>query len=127
VARPFIIVALSTLALAGLFLALRPEIPSGGAPEQRSFKLEIRNGSMTPDELVVREGDRVTLRIESDRPVELHVHGYDLRADVAPGETAEISFDADFSGRFEIENHHDHSNGDEHSHSATGTLVVQPR
>jgi FtsP/CotA-like multicopper oxidase with cupredoxin domain len=41
---------------------------------------------MNPDEIDVTEGDRVTLRLTSDAPVELHLHGYDLEAEVSPDE-----------------------------------------
>jgi hypothetical protein len=37
----------------------------------------------------VREGDSVTLRIDSDEPMEFHLHGYDAEREVQPGETAE--------------------------------------
>ena len=33
----------------------------------------------------------------------MHLHGYDLSADVAPGSPATIQFTADVPGRFEIE------------------------
>jgi len=33
----------------------------------------------------------------------VHVHGYDLMADVAPGKPARIDFTANLTGRFEIE------------------------
>lgn len=55
----------------------------------------------------------------SDRPIELHLHGYDLEEEIEPGEPAEISFEADLTGRFEIENHD--------SEAELGALVVEPR
>jgi FtsP/CotA-like multicopper oxidase with cupredoxin domain len=33
---------------------------------------------MSPSEIEVREGDRVTLRLTSEEPTEVHLHGYDL-------------------------------------------------
>ncbi len=33
----------------------------------------------------------------------MHVHGYDLMKDVAPGKPAKITFVANIPGRFEIE------------------------
>ncbi|MBA2384839.1 MAG: hypothetical protein H0V68_09300 [Actinobacteria bacterium] len=39
----------------------------------------------------------------SDVADEVHVHGYDVHADVARGQPATIEFTADVPGRFEIE------------------------
>lgn len=48
-------------------------------------------------------GEAVTLRVEADSDDEVHVHGYDLLADVGPGHPATIEFIADIPGQFEIE------------------------
>jgi hypothetical protein len=56
---------------------------------------------------IVRESvdleSSVVLTVTSDVADEVHVHGYDLMADVAPGAPATIRFTADAPGRFEIE------------------------
>ena len=74
---------------------------------------------MTPAEITVGEGARVTLSITADRPVEFHLHGYDLEEDIETGETSTLSFEAEMTGRFEIEA--------EQRHTELGTLVVEPR
>jgi hypothetical protein len=51
----------------------------------------------------VRRGREVVVRVSSDVADHIHLHGYDLIADVAPGAPAEITFVADVPGRFEIE------------------------
>lgn len=48
-------------------------------------------------------GENVTIRVTADSADEVHVHGYDLYADVAPGTAAEITFTADIPGVFEVE------------------------
>ena len=48
-------------------------------------------------------GSDVVVTVTSDVADEVHVHGYDLMADVAPGSPATIRFKADAPGRFEIE------------------------
>ena len=45
----------------------------------------------------------VTIRVTSDVADEVHVHGYDETADVAPGRPAELTFVADIPGVFEVE------------------------
>ena len=61
----------------------------------------------------------MTLRFASDTPVEVHLHGYDLEEEVSPGEETELSFEADATGQFEIEDHE--------TEAPLGTLLVQPR
>lgn len=51
----------------------------------------------------VDRGERVRIRVQADRAEEVHVHGYDLSADVAPGRPAVIDFTADAAGVFEVE------------------------
>ena len=51
----------------------------------------------------VEQGRIVVIRVTSDVADEVHLHGYDLSADVAPGSPATIQFTADVPGRFEIE------------------------
>jgi hypothetical protein len=50
-----------------------------------------------------RKGDPVVVAVRSDVADEVHVHGYDLKADVAPGKPVRIEFVATLTGRFEIE------------------------
>jgi type IV secretory pathway TrbL component len=48
-------------------------------------------------------GQKVRVQVEADRAVEVHVHGYDLKGDVAPGKPAVIDFTANVPGVFEVE------------------------
>src|SRR3546814_16091229 len=48
-------------------------------------------------------GDAVTIRVTSDVTDHVHLHGYDVLADVAAGGTAELVFTADIPGVFEVE------------------------
>jgi len=118
VARSLILVLLALVVLGGLFVALRPNSPVAG-PQTRDFDLRISGDTMQPSDITATEGDRVVLRITADSPLELHLHGYDLEREVEPGEPATLSFEADLTGRFEMENH-----GTE---EVLGTLVVEPR
>lgn len=51
----------------------------------------------------VRRDRQVEIVIDSQLADEVHVHGYDLSAEVAPGKPATIRFKATAPGRFEIE------------------------
>ena len=119
--RMLLVVVIVLLGLGALFFALRPDTTasSSGEAQERTFDVSIIGGEMDPRKISGTEGDRVSLRITSEEPLEVHLHGYDLEEEVEPGEPAEISFDADLTGRFEIEDHE--------TEAVLGTLVVQPR
>jgi hypothetical protein len=51
----------------------------------------------------VKQGDPVTIVVDADTADEVHVHGYDLKANVAPGKPARVAFSATLAGGFEIE------------------------
>jgi hypothetical protein len=127
--RTVVVIVLVMLGLGGLFLALRPDSTSSADadptenptddPQERIYDLAIESGAMNPDDVGVEEGDYVTLRLTSESPVVVHLHGYDLERHVLPGEETELSFEAHATGRFDIENHE--------TEARLGTLLVQPR
>ncbi|AEF41545.1 cupredoxin domain-containing protein [Hoyosella subflava] len=50
-------------------------------------------------------GRTVVIEVTSNTAEELHVHGYDLYADIQSGEAARLEFTADLPGIFEVELH----------------------
>jgi hypothetical protein len=68
--------------------------------------------------LTVAHGDVVRLRVRADTAEEVHVHGYDIKKELQPGQTATVSFKADIEGVFEIEL--------ERSATLLATLTVKP-
>jgi len=50
-----------------------------------------------------KEGDTVRFRVRGDVSDEVHVHGYDLKKDIAPGRIVTFSFPATITGIFEVE------------------------
>lgn len=56
-----------------------------------------------PDEVRAVLGERVRIRVAADTSDRVHVHGYDVFADVAPGRPARLRFKADIPGAFEVE------------------------
>ncbi len=51
----------------------------------------------------MKQGREVLIVTTADVSDEIHLHGYDLSADVAPGSPARIRFEATIPGRFEVE------------------------
>lgn len=75
------------------------------APPVTTVSIRVVGGK--PDGGIVRQtvdkGARVVVVVDSDTADEVHIHGYDISADVEAGTTVEIPFVADTPGRFEIE------------------------
>ena len=116
--RAAIVILVVMPILGGLFFVLRPDIPEGG-PQDRVFDGSIKDGEMSSEEISAHQGDTVTLRVSADEPTELHVHGYDVEQEVEADGEAEVDFEADLTGRFEIEDHE--------SEKELGVLQVRPR
>ena len=51
----------------------------------------------------IEQGRDVVLVVRADVSDHIHLHGYDLMVDVAPGAPARLRFTADVPGRFEVE------------------------
>ena len=82
-----------------------PATTTEAAPAPAQVDVVVVGGE--PQGGIVRESvdldSEVVVTVTSDVADEVHVHGYDLMADVAPGAPATIRFTADAPGRFEIE------------------------
>ena len=79
-----LVALLPGLVLASLLLAAAC---SGGEPQELTFELEIAEGKLTldPPVIKVKDGDEVTLKIQTDEGGEFPLHGYDLDVMVMPG------------------------------------------
>ena len=78
---------------------------SSPAFQGKLVRLSYRGGVVSPtlQEVEVKLGEKVRIELDSDRAEELHVHAYDQKVDVAPGQTAVLEFIADIPGSFEVE------------------------
>lgn len=107
---------LHALAIAALAVAAAGGIEPLSLPESRAqsspkaFDLAIANGrvSVKGDTIRVKKGDHVELRWSSDRPIVLHLHGYDIVRRVAPDSGVAMEFKAHLTGRFPVSEHKDH-------------------
>lgn len=70
----------------------------------KSINLKIEKNRMASGPSAIRlvQGDEITLNIRTDRADELHIHGYDLRANLLPGQVVSLTFIATVTGRFGI-------------------------
>jgi hypothetical protein len=74
-------------------------------PGPTEIQIVVVNGA--PRGGIVREtvekNDRVVLIVQADVSDHIHLHGYDIMRDVAPGRPARLPFRATIPGRFEVE------------------------
>lgn len=76
-----------------------------GTEDVTVVEIVIADGEVVggPARTEVDLGDTVRFDVTSDTDDHVHVHGYDLFADVEAGGTAELEFTADIPGQFEVE------------------------
>jgi hypothetical protein len=118
--------------LVALFLVLRPdddndeaatppppptETTTGTTTTTRTTTTRPKPAGPTPIRIVIRggrvigglerarldRGERAVLIVRADISDHVHLHGYDIMQDVAPGAPARLRFRATIPGRFEVE------------------------
>ena len=99
---------------------------SAGAQERRAFELQIKGGRVATDANTFRvtEGDDVEISWVTDRPAQLHLHGYDIQVSVAPDAPTVMAFQAHTAGRFPVS---DHATAHGAAHGTLIYLEVYPR
>jgi hypothetical protein len=128
VSSRWLVVLLGAVAAVALFLAFRPEgddepsatattqppppattetepPPPPGPPPPATIRVVVRGGAPVGGirRATVARNRRVVLVVTSDAADHVHVHGYDIFRDVAPGRAARLAFRATLPGRFEVE------------------------
>ncbi|MFC7306901.1 hypothetical protein ACFQVC_22050 [Streptomyces monticola] len=81
--------------------------PEQGGAVDRTVTVTVTDGRVQPPpgRVELDQGDRVRLKVTSDRTDTLHVHGYDKEAALRAGEPGTLTFTADRTGLFEVETH----------------------
>jgi FtsP/CotA-like multicopper oxidase with cupredoxin domain len=94
-------------AIPAMSAVVRTQLPLCAQPAKKLFEIAIANGRVTGVDatLRVQEGDEVELRWSSDRPLSLHLHGYDIETNVSRQVPSVMSFNARLAGRFPVSEH----------------------
>ncbi len=80
--------------------------PTTTTTEPGPFRIVVNftNGeSDVEGKITVERGDEIEIVVAADIADEVHIHGYDYKADVTPTEPAVITFVADLPGIYEVE------------------------
>jgi len=97
-------------------------------PIELTFALRIENGHPPENMRLIRvtKNDTVKLQWTTDRPMTVHLHGYDIEKRVVPGAVTEMTFTARATGRFQLHLHG--SAAETYGHEdALATIEVYPR
>lgn len=78
-----------------------------GVPVPSVTRIALQDGAPVggAKKIEVSKGETIRLTVTSDTADEVHVHGFDIEQEVAPGSPARFRFTADIEGRFEVESH----------------------
>ena len=94
-----------------------------------TYALRIENGHVPENMrlILVKRHDVVKLEWTSDRSMTIHLHGYDIEKQVAPGPVTDMVFTARATGRFTVEPHLGREASGAHAHGdVLVTIEVYP-
>ena len=110
--------------IAMLTIAALCACPAGAQTAVQTYDIRVDHGVANTPLIRVRQGDWVRLRWISDRPIVLHLHGYDIERKVEAGAVAEMTFLARAAGRFPVEEHRPSAAGG-HSHGDAPLVRIE--
>jgi len=96
--------------------------PPTAATTLRAISIRDGKAAVENQTIVVAQGAQVELQWRSDRPIALHLHGYDIETKVTPPAAAVMAFTARLAGRFPVTEHRQ----DGRHHRAVAYLEVRP-
>lgn len=112
-----------------LTLCLSAAAVAAATAAEVTYALTVANGRV-PDNMRlirVKQNDVVKLEWSTDKPMTVHLHGYDLEQELKPGTVTEMTFTARASGRFTVESHIGKTPSGGHAHGdVLVTIEVYP-
>jgi hypothetical protein len=101
---------------------------AGAQAAELIFALKIAHGQVPANMRLIRvmQGDAVKLELSSDQRQIVHLHGYEIQKEVAPGTVSELAFTANLTGRFPVHLHGDHDDAGGHEDTLVN-IEVYPR
>jgi hypothetical protein len=122
-------IRLRSALFAGFLVALVANRADGVKAAEVTYVLPIENGRLPPDKRLirVRQNDVVKLEWSTDKPITIHLHGYDIERVIVPGAMVEMIFTARATGRFTVEPHIGTTSSGSHAHGdVLVTIEVYP-
>ena len=112
-----------------LALSLSSALTAVADAAEVTYALTIANGRV-PDNMRlirVKQNDAVKLEWRTDKPLTVHLHGYDIEQELKPGTVTDMTFTARATGRFTVEPHIGRTPSGGHAHGdVLVTIEVYP-
>jgi hypothetical protein len=112
-----------------LALSLSSALTVAADAAEVTYTLTVANGRV-PDSMRlirVKQNDVVKLEWRTDKPLTVHLHGYDIEQELQPGTVTEMTFTARATGRFTVEPHIGRTPSGGHAHGdVLVTIEVYP-
>jgi hypothetical protein len=114
-------------ALLALLAIVSTSIVLGARAAELTFDLRLEGGRVPESMRLIRvkQGDVVTLQWTVDRPLLLHLHGYDIEWRVQPGTVGKVSFAARLTGRFPVHAHDTGTRANDRTHEDSPLVYVE--
>lgn len=93
------------LAVAGTGCGSTDEPVDSSAPVEVAITITEGRSEPQPGRVDAKKGQSVRITVTSDVPDRVHVHGYEVGAELPAGQPATVEFVADMDGLFEVETH----------------------
>jgi hypothetical protein len=112
-----------------LALSLSSALTVAAGAAEVTYALTIANGRLPENMRLIRvkQNDVVKLEWRTDKPLTVHLHGYDIEQELKPGAVTEMTFTARATGRFTVEPHIGRTPSGGHAHGdVLVTIEVYP-
>lgn len=105
--RSFLTATGASSAAAVLLVGCAGETGQAAPPANVTIEVTFKNGQLSPNAARVQvvKGATVTVTVDSEQDLRVHMHGYEEIVDASAGVPVEFSFVADMVGTFELETH----------------------
>src|SRR5215510_6079792 len=112
-----------------LALCLTSALTVAAEAAEVAYALTVANGRLPENMRLIRvkQNDVVKLDWRTDKPLTVHLHGYDIEQELKPGTVTEMTFTARATGRFTVEPHIGRTPSSGHAHGdVLVTIEVYP-
>lgn len=112
-----------------LFISVTVTAAVAAHAADKVFEITVKAGVLTthPKPMQVDKGDAVRLRVKSNAPGVIHLHGYRLELAVAADQPAELSFKAHATGRYPLEWHGASEGAQARAHHGPAATALEVR
>jgi FtsP/CotA-like multicopper oxidase with cupredoxin domain len=112
-----------------LALSLLGAVTVAPGAAEVTYVLAVANGRVPENMRLIRvkQNDVVRLEWRTDKPMSVHLHGYDIEQEIKPGAVTDMTFTARATGRFTIEPHVGKTQAGGHAHGdVLVTIEIYP-